>query len=72
MLQLLTREGIAGMEVVEVSPPYDVGDVTSLLGVRVILDVLGNLVNEGKLGRRLTSEDREAKAATALAEGVLE
>jgi agmatinase len=65
MLQLLTREGIAGMEVVEVSPPYDVGDVTSLLGVRVILDVLGNLVNEGKLGRRPTIEDREAKAAVA-------
>jgi agmatinase len=61
MLQLLTREGIAGMEVVEVSPPYDVGDVTSLLGVRVILDVLGNLVNEGKLGRRPTTEEREAK-----------
>ncbi len=65
MLQLLTREGIAGMEVVEVSPPYDVGDVTSLLGVRVILDVLGNLVNEGKLGQRPTTEDREAKAAVA-------
>jgi hypothetical protein len=38
-----------------------VGDVTSLLGVRVILDVLGNLVNEGKLGRRPTTEEREAK-----------
>ena len=72
MLQLLTREGIAGMEVVEVSPPYDVGDVTSLLGVRVILDVLGNLVNEGKLGRRPTTADREAKAAIAFAERVSE
>lgn len=64
MLQLLTREGIAGMEVVEVSPPYDVGDVTSLLGVRVILDVLGNLVNEGKLGRRPTTAEREARTAS--------
>ena len=40
------------MEVVEVAPPYDVGDVTSLLGVRVINDVLGTLVEAGKLGRR--------------------
>ena len=37
---------------VEVAPPYDVGDVTSLLGVRVINDVLGTLVEAGKLGRR--------------------
>jgi len=57
------------MEVVEVSPPYDVGDVTSLLGVRVIIDVLGNLVNEGKLGRRQTTEDREEIAAIAFTEG---
>jgi agmatinase len=40
------------MEVVEVSPPYDVADITSLLGVRVILDVLGTLVINGKLGKR--------------------
>ena len=52
MLHLVAREGLAGMEVVEVSPPYDVGDITSLLGVRVINDVLGTLVLEGKLGRR--------------------
>jgi hypothetical protein len=35
-----------------VAPPYDVGDATSLLGVRVINDVLGTLVEAGKLGRR--------------------
>jgi len=52
MLHLVTREGLAGLEVVEVSPPYDVGDVTSILGVRVINDVLGTLVEAGKLGRR--------------------
>lgn len=52
MLSLITREGLAGMEVVEVSPPYDVGDITSVLGVRVINDVLGTLVQAGKLGRR--------------------
>jgi agmatinase len=51
MLRLLCREGIAGMEVVEVSPPYDVGDITSVLAVRIINDVLGILVSEHKLGR---------------------
>ena len=57
MLHLVTREGLAGMEVVEVSPPYDVGDITSVLGARVINDVLGMLVNAGKLGRRFDSEN---------------
>src|SRR5262249_1599930 len=44
MLRLVAREGLAGMELVEVSPPYDVSDITSLLGGRVIMDVLGTLV----------------------------
>jgi arginase family enzyme len=52
LLHQVAREGLAGMEVVEVSPPYDVADITSLLGVRVILDVLGTLVINGKLGKR--------------------
>jgi agmatinase len=43
---------LCGMEVVEVAPPYDVGDVTSLLAVRAIMDVLGTLVASGKLGAR--------------------
>jgi agmatinase len=56
LLHTVTREGVAGMEVVEVSPPYDVGDVTALLGVRVIFEVLGTLVANGKLGRGSTAE----------------
>ena len=52
MLSVVTREGLAGMELVEVAPQYDVGDITSVQGVRVVLEVLGTLVNEGKLGRR--------------------
>lgn len=51
LLRLIAREGLIGMEVVEVSPPYDVADVTSLLGCRLIMDVLGTLVLAGKLGR---------------------
>jgi agmatinase len=51
LLQLVAREGVAGMEVVEVSPPYDVADVTALLASRVIMTVLGTLVMNRKLGR---------------------
>jgi agmatinase len=40
------------MEVVEVSPPYDVNDNTAQLACRVVLDVLGTLVANGKLGHR--------------------
>ena len=52
LLHQVTREGLVGMEVVEVSPPYDVADITSLLGVRVVLETLGTLVLNGKLGKR--------------------
>lgn len=59
ILHLIAREGLAGVEVVEVSPPYDVGDVTSVLGVRIIKDVLGTLVAEGKLGKRPWRRDED-------------
>jgi len=65
MLQLAAREGLAGMEVVEVAPPYDVGDVTSLLGARVVFDVLGTLVQAGKLGRRETTAERDDRLQAA-------
>ena len=42
----------AGWEVVEVSPPYDVNDNTSQLACRVMLDALGTMVVEGKIGHR--------------------
>jgi len=48
----VAREGLCGMELVEVSPPYDIADCTSLLGNRVILDVLGTLVQYGHLGKK--------------------
>ena len=46
----VAAEGICGMELVEVSPPYDTSDITALLGTRVIVDVLGSLVAAGKMG----------------------
>ena len=44
---MIAREGICGMEVVEIAPPYDVSDMTAQLGCRAIMDVLGTLVEEG-------------------------
>ncbi len=52
LLRLIAREGICGMEVVEVAPPYDVSDMTAQLACRAVMDVLGALVAEGKLGQR--------------------
>ena len=37
------------MDLVEVSPPYDVADGTSQLGARVIMDTLATLVQHGHL-----------------------
>jgi agmatinase len=59
MVRLIAREGLCGMEVVEVSPPYDVNDNTSQLACRVVLDVLGTMVVEGKLGHRSEVMDAE-------------
>ncbi|WP_169336446.1 agmatinase family protein [Gracilibacillus lacisalsi] len=54
-LQFIDRvasQGICGLELVEVSPPYDVSDQTALLGTRVIADVLAAMVREGKIGKQ--------------------
>ena len=50
LIGAVAKEGLCGMEVVEVSPPYDTSDITSLLGVRACVDVLGTLVAHGKMG----------------------
>ncbi|WP_230420622.1 arginase family protein [Actinomadura soli] len=66
LLKLVRRfaaEGLLGMELVEVSPPYDQSDVTSLLGVRLICEVLASSVAAGRLGR-----DRSGTPQTARAE----
>jgi agmatinase len=49
LVRKVAAEGIAGMEIVEVSPPYDHADTTALMGVRVVLDVLATLVRNGKV-----------------------
>jgi agmatinase len=52
MVRIVAQEGLCAMEVVEVSPPYDVNDNTSQLACRVILDTLGTMVSAGKIGHR--------------------
>ena len=47
---LVAAEGLCGLEVVEVSPPYDTSDITALVGVRVVVEALGSMVAHGKLG----------------------
>ena len=52
-IRIVAKEApLCGMEVVEVAPPYDSGDITSLLACRAILDVLAVLVAERKIGHR--------------------
>src|SRR5271169_372367 len=46
----VAKEGLCGMEIVEVSPPYDTSDITALVATRVIVDALGAIVANGKLG----------------------
>ena len=43
---------LAGMEVVECSPPYDNAEITALIATRVICDTLGCLVRSGHLPKR--------------------
>jgi agmatinase len=58
-IQLIAERPLAGIEVVECSPPYDNADITSLIATRVICDMLGCLVRAGHLPR-----NREAGAAS--------
>src|SRR3954451_19302176 len=55
LVQGVAKEGLAGIEVVECSPPYDSAEITSLLGTRVICDVLGSLVRAGHLPKQSRS-----------------
>ena len=54
----VAAEGLCGIEVVEVSPPYDVSDITSLMGLRIIVDALGALVLSGKMGKHKSVFDK--------------
>jgi len=50
LVGLVAAEGLCGMEVVEVSPPYDHADITSLMALRICVDALGSMVAHDKMG----------------------
>ena len=52
MIHTIAKEGLCAMEVVEVSPPYDVNDNTAQLACRVILDTIGTLIANKHIGHR--------------------
>lgn len=60
LVRLVTEPGVAGIEVVECSPPYDWAEQTSLISARVILDALATMIRVGKLGRQASSQRADA------------
>lgn len=70
-IRTVAREGLIGMDPVEIAPPYDVADGTSQLGARVIMDTLATLVQYGHLGRRLTREEREREEHARWEAGII-
>src|SRR5262249_45660309 len=65
LVRLVSEPGLAGLEVVECSPPYDQSELTSLLAARVVLDCLATQVREGRLGRRPAALPRRGVGAGA-------
>ena len=59
LVGLVAAEGLCGMEVVEVSPPYDVSDITSLMALRICVDAMGSMVANGKMGAHKHIIDKE-------------
>jgi agmatinase len=57
-IQLIAERPLAGMEVVECSPPYDNAEITALIATRVICDTLGCLVRAGHLPKKTSRENR--------------
>jgi len=53
ILHGVAKEGIVAMEAVEVAPPYDISDITALLAVRAMVDVLATMVKHDRVGGRL-------------------
>jgi agmatinase len=60
LIRLVSEPGLAGIEVVECSPPYDWAEQSTLISGRVIMDSLAVLVRAGKLGKKPAVLDRHA------------
>ncbi|GAA2678550.1 hypothetical protein Apa02nite_024100 [Actinoplanes palleronii] len=48
--RICSRVPLAGVDVVEVSPPYDHADITALLANRVVLEALSSIARSGEEG----------------------
>jgi len=53
---IIRKVNVCGIELVEVSPPYEVSDMTALLATRVICDSISHLVVSGQLPRKSKPE----------------
>lgn len=60
--RLVLERGLAGMEVVEVCPPYDHAQITSMAAHRVVLEALSALALHEK-GRAPAPEDAQKRSA---------
>src|SRR5579859_3781678 len=60
LVRLVSQPGLAGMEVVECSPPYDHAEQTSIISARVVLDCLAAQIRSGKLGKKAAIQQRRA------------
>mmetsp|Transcript_32784 Transcript_32784/g.55868 ORF Transcript_32784/g.55868 Transcript_32784/m.55868 type:complete len:425 (-) Transcript_32784:67-1341(-) len=58
LVGLVAKEGLCGMEVVEVSPPYDHADITSLMALRIVVDALGAMTAHGTMGNHKSIIDK--------------
>ena len=58
MVGQIAAEGLCGMEIVEVSPPYDCSDITSLMALRIAVDAMGSMVAHGKMGAHKSIIDK--------------
>ena len=65
LVKMVSEPGLAGIEVVECSPPYDWAEQTALMSSRVILDSLAAQVRSGKLGNKSAALDRARLGAVA-------
>ncbi len=60
--KIVQNTTVCGLEVVEVSPPYDISDITALMATRVICDTMAHLVISGQLPRKETPDYIHAEA----------
>ena len=52
LARIVPKVKVCGIEVVEVSPPYDISDITSLMATRVMCDILAHMTLSEQLPRR--------------------